>query len=199
MSFIKGDITMGIQQSLANRRTIYNLNKNLPVSVDEVIKTVQNVTELVPDAFNMKSSRVVVVTGAKQDELWDKIYDVFEGKVPREKIDGFKAAAGTILYFYDDAVVKNMQAQFAAYADNFPVWANHASAMLQISIWSALRDLNVGANLQHYNPVIDDLVKSLYDLPASYKLVAQMPFGGIGALPDAKPAEDIDARVKVVK
>lgn len=199
MSFIKGDITMGIQQSLANRRTIYNLNKNLPVSVDEVIKTVQNVTELVPDAFNMKSSRVVVVTGAKQDELWDKIYDVFEGKVPREKIDGFKAAAGTILYFYDDTVVKNMQAQFAAYADNFPVWANHASAMLQISIWSALRDLNVGANLQHYNPVIDDLVKSLYDLPASYKLVAQMPFGGIGAFPDAKPAEDIDARVKVVK
>lgn len=190
---------MGIQQSLANRRTIYSLNKNLPVSVDEVVKTVQNLTELVPDAFNMKSSRVVVVTGAKQDELWDKIYDVFEGKVPREKIDGFKGAVGTILYFYDENVVKKMQEQFAAYAANFPVWANHASAMLQISIWTALRELNVGANLQHYNPVIDDTVKALFDLPDSYKLIAQMPFGGIGTLPDAKPAEDIDLRVKVVK
>lgn len=190
---------MGIQQSLANRRTIYNINKNLPVSVEEVVKTVQNITELVPDAFNMKSSRVVVVTGEKQDELWGKVYNIFEGKVPKEKIDGFKAGAGTILYFYDEKVVETMQKQFAAYADNFPIWATQASGMLQISIWSALRELNVGANLQHYNPVIDDVVKTLVDVPASYKLIAQMPFGGIGALPDAKPAEDINLRVKVVK
>ena len=190
---------MGIIESLANRRTIYNINKNLPVSTDEIVQTVQKVTELVPDAFNMKSSRAVIVLGQKQDLLWDSIYDAFGGKVPREKIDGFKAGAGTILYFYDEAVVAKLQQTFPAYADNFPVWASQASGMLQLSIWSALEELNIGANLQHYNPVIDAKVKELFKLPSSYKLIAQMPFGGIGAQPDPKPAEDINLRVKVVK
>lgn len=195
----EGGHTMSIINSLANRRTIYNLNKNLPVSPEKVIETVETVTELVPDSFNMKSSRVVVVLNEKQDLLWDTIYDVFGGNVAREKIDGFKAAAGTILYFYDAHVVESLQKQFPLYAANFPVWASQSSGMLQLSIWSALRELEVGANLQHYNPVIDEKVRELFDIPAHYVLVAQMPFGGIGALPDAKPKEDIHARVTVVK
>ncbi len=190
---------MNIIKSLANRRTIYNINKNLPVSTDEIVQTVKKVTELVPDAFNMKSSRAVVVLDEKQDLLWDTVYDVYGGKVARQKIDGFKAGAGTVLYFYDEDVVKKLQQTYPAYADNFPVWANHSSGMLQLSVWSALEELNVGASLQHYNPVIDDKIKELFDLPSSYKLIAQMPFGGIGSQPDAKPAEDINLRVKVVK
>ena len=46
-------------------------------------------------------------------------------------------------------------------------------------------------------PVIDDAVKKLFDVPASWKLIAQMPFGGIIAEPDAKEKEDISVRVKV--
>ena len=188
---------MSVTEALAKRRSIYQLNKELPVSADKVAQTVKKVTELVPDAFNMKSARAVVVTGAKQDELWDKIYDAFGGKVAREKIDGFKAAAGTILYFYDETVVKAMQEQFPLYAANFPVWANQANGMLQINIWTALRELGVGANLQHYNPVIDGAVKAMLDLPESWKLIAQMPFGGIVAEPDAKEKEDFSKRVLV--
>lgn len=190
---------MSIINALEKRRSLYQINKELPVSEEKVVETIQHVTELVPDAFNMKSSRVVVALGEKQDLLWDTIYDVFEGKVPREKIDGFKSGAGTVLYFYDDAVVKGMQEQFAAYAKNFPVWANQASGMLQLSIWSALRELGVGANLQHYNPVIDQKVKELFGVPESYVLIAQMPFGGIVKEAEPKPAEDISLRVKVVK
>ena len=79
--------------------------------------------------------------------------------MPREKIDGFRTAAGTILYFYDDAVVKGLQEQFPLYAPNFPVWANQSNGMLQLAVWTGLRELGVGANLQHYNPVIDDAVR----------------------------------------
>lgn len=190
---------MSIVQSLEKRRTYYNINKELPVSADEVVATIEKVTELVPDAFNMKSARVVVALGDKQDLLWDEIYNVFEGKVPREKIDSFKAGAGTVLFFYDENTVKALQEQFAPYADNFPVWANQANGMLQISVWSALRELGVGASLQHYNPVIDAKVKELFGLPSEYKLIAQMPFGGIVSEPDAKEKEDISKRVKVVK
>ena len=71
--------------------------------------------------------------------------------------------------------------------------------MLQISIWSGLKELVAGASLQHYNPVIDEAVRKLFDLPESYVLNAQMPFGGIGSHPDEKPAEDISQRVIFVK
>lgn len=190
---------MGIIKSLEKRRTYYNINKELPVSESEIEEKIKYVTELVPDAFNMKSARAVVVFGEKHDKLWDEIYNVFEGKVPREKIDSFKSGAGTVLYFYDENIVKKMQEDFSTYADNFPVWANQANGMLQISVWAMLRELNVGASLQHYNPVIDEKVKELFDIPKEYKLLAQMPFGGIVSEPEAKEKENIDERVKILK
>ena len=189
---------MKLIDDLKQRRTYYNLNKTLPVSNAEVKKVVEEITKLVPDAFNMKSARVIVVTDKKQNELWDRIYDTFEGKVPRDKIDGFKAAAGTILYFYDTEVVETLQKQFPLYADNFPVWANQANGMLQINIWTGLRELGIGANLQHYNPVIDSLVQEMFTVPKSWKLLAQMPFGGIVSEPEPKVKENIEERVKFI-
>ena len=190
---------MAIAEALEKRRSYYQLNKDLPVSEEQVKELITRVTELVPDAFNMHSARIIVALGDKQDELWDTIYDAFGGKVAREKIDGFKAAAGTILYFYDEEVVKAMQENFQPYAQNFPIWANQANGMLQINLWTALRELNIGANIQHYNPVIDDAVKKLFNVPGSWKLIAQMPFGGIAAEPDPKEKEDITKRVQFVK
>lgn len=188
---------MTILESIAKRRTYYAIRKEIPVPEDEVIRTIEEVTELVPDAFNMKSARVVVALGSRQDQLWDTIYDVFGGKVPRDKIDSFKAGAGTVLYFYDTATVRGLQEKFPRYAENFPLWANHANVMLQFTIWTALRELGIGASLQHYNPVIDAAVRELFDVPEDWKLVAEMPFGGIVEEPGAKEKEDIRNRVKI--
>ena len=180
---------MSIIKALEERRSVYALNKTLPVPEPEVEAMIRQVTELVPDAFNMKSARVVLALGGRQDALWDAIFDAFGGKVSREKIDSFKAACGTVLYFYDSGVVNAMQKQFPRYAENFPVWANQANGMLQLAIWSALREKGIGANLQHYNPVIDTKVKELFGLPDSWVLLAQMPFGGIVTPPEPKEKE----------
>lgn len=190
---------MKIRESLEKRRTYYALNSTLPVAEKEVEELVSSLTELVPDAFNMKSSRVIVAFGDAHRSLWDKIYDTFGGKVPREKIDSFRAGAGTVLYFYDESTVQALQEKFPLYAANFPVWAQQASGMLQLSIWSGLRELGVGASLQHYNPVIDGAVRTMFGVPESWKLIAQMPFGGIAAEPDAKEKEDITKRVSFVR
>jgi predicted oxidoreductase (fatty acid repression mutant protein) len=186
---------MGIQESLQKRRSYYMINDSLPVGEDEVRALIGQLTELVPDAFNMKSSRVVVAFGDAHKKLWDNIYDAFGGKVPRDKIDSFRAGAGTVLYFYDEATVQALQQKFPRYADNFPLWAMQASGMLQLSVWSGLRELDIGASLQHYNPVIDGAVRAQFGVPESYKLIAQMPFGGIAAEPDAKEKEDVSQRV----
>ena len=71
--------------------------------------------------------------------------------------------------------------------------------MLQINIWTGLRALGIGANVQHYNPVIDDAVKKLFNVPENYVLVAQMPFGGILEEAAPKDGEDINARVQIEK
>ena len=190
---------MSINELLKKRRSIYQIGKEIPVSDEEVIRLVTEATELVPDAFNMKSQRVVLALGEKQDALWDAVYDAFGGKVPREKIDSFKAGHGTVLYFCDETVVKSLQEQYASYAANFPIWAQQANGMLQLSIWTGLRNLGIGANIQHYNPVIDSAVKKLFDVPESWTLIAQMPFGGILAEPDPKEKEDISLRVRIEK
>ena len=70
-----------LTEILQKRRSVYALNRNLPVSEEAVIDLVKKVTELVPDAFNMKSQRVIIALGDKQDVLWDGIYDAFGGKV----------------------------------------------------------------------------------------------------------------------
>lgn len=90
-----------IIESLENRRNVYALGRNLSVAEDHVVETVERVIELVPDAFSMKSARIVVALGENQGKLWDAVYDAFGGKVDRAKIDGFKQAGGTVLFFYD--------------------------------------------------------------------------------------------------
>lgn len=59
------------------------IEKTFDVKV--VLDKIKKATEYTPDVFNMKSARVVVSLVEKQNELWDKIFDAFGGKVPREK------------------------------------------------------------------------------------------------------------------
>lgn len=190
---------MSFLEALENRRSVYALNRELPVSEDEAISTIKRAIELAPDAFNMHSTSAVIVTGEKQDELWDAAFDAFGGQVAREKIDGFKGAYGTVLFFIDETKVKGLQEQFALYADNFPIWAQQANGMAQLAVWTALREAGIGANLQHYNPVINEAVAKLTGHDSNWTLIAQMPFGGIAAPAGDKDAEVIEDRVKVVK
>lgn len=184
---------------IKQRRSYYNINKQLPVSNDTVIELVKEIVENTPDAFNMKSARVIVVFNNQHDKLWDTIYQSFDGKVAKEKIDSFKNGAGTVLFFYDKSVVESLQKQFALYADNFPIWAMQANGMLQSNIWVALKENNIGASLQHFNPIIDKNINQMFNVDKNWVLVAQMPFGGIGSEPNQKEKEDINKRVVIFK
>ena len=101
------------------------------------------------------------------------------------KIESFAAAYGTILYFEEEQTIQKLQQDFPLYKENFPIWSQQANGMLQFAIWTMLIEQNIGANLQHYNPLIDDAVKKEWNLPDSWKLIAQMPFGNI-----VEPAAD---------
>lgn len=49
-----------------------------------------------------------------------------------------------------------------------------------------------GASLQHYNPLIDDAVAAEWKLPASWKLISQMPVGSREAPAGEKTFEPIE-------
>ena len=183
------------------RRSVYALNKDLPVSKKEVLEIIKDAVLYVPDAFNMKSQRVLVLLGEKHEEFWKGVYDELvkvSGKnLSPDKINSFADGFGTILYFYDAGVLGEYKKQFFQYADNFNNWAMQSNAMLQFAIWSALASVGIGASLQHYNPVIDGMVREKFDVPENWVLNAQMPFGGIAVKPEAKPQEDVAERIEI--
>ncbi|MFW1812990.1 nitroreductase family protein, partial [Acinetobacter ursingii] len=80
-----------------------------------------------------------------------------------QKIQSFAAGAGTVLFFEDQDVIKGLQEQFELYADNFPVWSEHSTAIAQFAVWNVLAEQGIGASLQHYNPIIDEKINAAFD------------------------------------
>lgn len=192
------------QEAVRNRRSIYKLGREIPVLQTEIIATVERMTKEIPTPFNMQSARIVVTMLDHHENVWDITRSALQSidKLSPEtdaKIDGFAAAYGTILFFESSNMIKAMQDQFPAYKDNFPGWAMQANGMLQFAIWTALEDLGLGVNIQHYNPLIDEDIRKIFDLPDSWDLVAQMVFGE--KLEDAPPIAKIPtgSRVKIFR
>ena len=177
------------------RRTIYALDKDLPVSKEELVALVEKSMKEAPSAFNSQSSRAVILFGEESDAFWNDIaYKELEKVTPadafeatKERLAGFAAGAGTILFFEDQDVVKGLQESFPLYADNFPIWSEQAHGINLYAVWLAFAEKNIGMNVQHYNPLVDATVAEKYDIPASWILRAQAPFGAIAA-----PAGDKD-------
>lgn len=191
-------------QLVENRRSYYGIDKKSPISDQEIREIIEHAVKYAPTAFNSQSSRVVLLLGENHDMLWEITRETLRKIVPADsfastdaKIDGFKKGYGTILFFEDEEVVEGLQNQFPLYKDNFPVWSMQSSGMLQFIIWTALEGAGLGASLQHYNPLIDNDVKAKWNLPESWKLIAQMPFGEPVAKPADKEFAPIDSRVKV--
>ncbi|KHO00933.1 nitroreductase family protein [Metarhizium album ARSEF 1941] len=203
MSAAKLSADLLIQMAKA-RRTIYALDKNLPISTSRIQELVNETTLHTPSSFNSQSNRAVVLFGSEHDKLWDLTTSTLRAIVPDDKwkptqdrMAMFKGAAGTVLFFEDQDAVKSMQAAFPAYADRFPGWATQSAGMQQLLLWTSLELEGLGANLQHYNPLIDEKVAATWDLPKSWQLNAQLVFGGRAGEPGTKEFKPLDERVKV--
>lgn len=194
-----------VQQMFAKRRTNYTLGKDVTLPQEEITARIEAVVREVPSAFNMQSGRIIIAYGSAHDKIWQITKDTLRAVVPAEafantekKIDSFAAAYGTILYYDDTDVVKKLQEQFPLYAANFPTWAQQANGMMQYALWTLFANMDLAANLQHYNPLIDKALASEFDVPASWQLIAQMPFGQPLSQPGPIEKLPIDERVKIV-
>lgn len=194
---------MSFLDHMKQRRTIYAIGKNVPLTQDKIEEIIKDAVRHSPSAFNSQTSRVVTLYGDSHSKFWDIVRETLRKMVPEDafektntKINGFAAGYGTVLFFEDQEVVKSLQKQFASYADHFPVWSEHSSAIAQFAVWTALAEHHIGASLQHYHPVIDEEVAKTFNIPENWKLRAQLVFGSIEAPAGEKTFMDDNERFK---
>lgn len=170
--------------AITRRRSQYALGRNVSQSQDQVTALIQEAVRQAPSSFNSQSSRALILHGEQSVAFWDIVKEELRKIVPAEafaatenKINSFAAGTGTVLFYEDMDVIAGLQASFPLYADNFPIWSEHSTAIAQYATWVALSEAGIGASLQHYNPLPDAAVAARWNVPASWKLRAQMPFG----------------------
>lgn len=196
---------MDLTGIVSRRRSTYDLGK--AALTEDMISRLERIAMDVPSAYNSQSQRIMLLLNGEHDALWDivesslrrRIGDERYEKKTAEKIDSFRAAAGTVLFFDDSAVTSSFVERFPSGADDFPVWADHANGMMQYAFWLAFAELGLGASLQHYNPLIDEDVKERWNLPEGWKLLAQMPFGRIVKEPDAKEYIPVSEKMRILR
>ena len=179
---------MSFLDHIKQRRTIYAVGKNVALTPEQIESVIKEAVNHSPSAFNSQTSRIVTLFGESHLQFWNVVRETLRKIVPdaafegtNAKINSFAAGYGTVLVYEDQDVVKSLQEQFALYADNFPVWSEHSSAIAQFAVWTALSEQNIGASLQHYNPIVDAEIAEIFDIPANWKLRAQLVFGSIEA------------------
>lgn len=186
------------------RRSIYALGKNSKYSKQQIEDRIREVVQQVPTAFNSQTTRVVVLFDEANIKFWDHIYDVQKDVLEGETWDmmsgiitGAKNGIGTVLFFENKDEVEKMPARGVrqeAYKQN-----NNANA--QYAVWLALAEMDLGASLQHFNvgyeQGFDKGTKEMFNLPESYEMLAQMPFGSVEQEAGVKEHINTNVQVKV--
>ncbi len=197
-------MTKDLYSAIAERRSHYAIGGQALTSDEKIIKVLEQASLHSPSAYNSQSSRVVLLLGEHHKKVWKILMDVMRERLSAErfprtekKINSFMAAYGTVLFFEDLDVVEKLVKKFPTYGENFKEWSLQGVGILEYIVWMTLEAEGYGASLQHYNELINDLVIEEWDLPASWKLNAQMPFGNILEAPPEKTFLPLDARLKI--
>lgn len=89
--------------TMAARRTIYTLNKEIPIPQSRIEEIIEHAILHVPSCFNSQSTRIVMLVGDEHDKLWGIVKESVKAVAPPEawptsekKLNGFKAGYGTV-------------------------------------------------------------------------------------------------------
>ncbi|WP_374668295.1 nitroreductase family protein [Acinetobacter sp.] len=195
---------MTFVDQLKKRRSIYHLGKKVHFSQSYIASLIQEAVQSCPSAFNSQSTRVAVLFGDSHLKFWNIVKEVQKRHVPSTvfegvevKIDQIIAAYGTVVFYEDQDVIHHMQKQMPISAEDFPAWSEQTSGMAQFAVWTALADSGLGASLQHYNPVINQVVASYFDIAPNWLMRAQLVFGSVEAWPEEKEQDTDTDKFKI--
>lgn len=201
------ELSQSYLKAIQNRRTIYSLSDKPILPDAQIVQLIQQAVREAPSSFNVQSSRVVVLLGDQHDHYWNRIVPTSlrisstdeAVETAKPKLHAFQSAIGTILFFEDENLIKSQQENYPQYAPNFPTWSKHASGMAQIYVWTLLETEGYGVNLQHYGNLTEHALHTVYNLPESYKIQAEMVFGYPESVAGKKDYMSDNERVIVFK
>ncbi|KIW34428.1 uncharacterized protein PV07_01206 [Cladophialophora immunda] len=178
---------MSLLDAIATRRTIYDLNSSSPVPDSRIVDIVHHITLHTPSSFNSQSARFLILLREEHQRLWDHARTIMSQVLPEAvfttyfapMITKYRGGYGTILCFEDQATVAATAEKYDGIIPykKFEQWSEHSAGMHQFALWCALEAEGMGANLQHYNPNIDDMVKEIWGVSDDWVLKAQLVFG----------------------
>jgi uncharacterized protein len=202
----KENAVQSFYNAVESRRSMYGISKEPLLSNERIEEMIRFAVKHAPSAYNSQSGRVAVLFGDNHTKLWDITTETLKKIVPadqfeptQQRMDAFRNGYATVLFFEDRSIVQSLQDQFPAFAEKFPAYSLQSSGMLQYIVWTSLELEGFGASLQHYNPLIDEEVKKQWNIPDSWELMAQMPFGKPVAGPNEKQFQPVEDRVKFFK
>jgi predicted oxidoreductase (fatty acid repression mutant protein) len=176
------------------RRSVYALSNKVSQSNEELEALIKHAVKYAPTAFNNQTVRAVILLDGAHEKFWDIVAKRLKSEVPSDeayqatlkKLFGFKAGKGTVLFYTDTAIVETFEENVPLYAANFYDWSEQGHGIAEFATWLALVDNGLGANLQHYNPIVDQEVADEFGTPANWRLRAQLVFGAPEADAGAK-------------
>ncbi|MBR5599184.1 MAG: nitroreductase family protein [Alphaproteobacteria bacterium] len=191
-------------KAFEKRHSIYNINNELNLTDLEIEGLINKALDIYPSAFNSQDARLILLMGEHHKYFWELVKkelfrvskDNKKTKI-EEKIAKFEAGYGTILFFIAPEIASTLEKSYPEYAPQFPIWAREGNAMLQFLIWSIFAENGIGASLQHFNPLIDEIIKQQFKINPKWEFVAQMPFGGIVDMPHNHTIKYTDERLTV--
>ncbi|KAL2062954.1 hypothetical protein VTL71DRAFT_6026 [Oculimacula yallundae] len=194
-------------EAIKVRRSILSLAKSSPISDERIVMCVEHAIKHAPSPFDVCSCRAIVLLGAEHEKLWDIGMEGSRKNMPppvferyESKIQGFKDAYGTVLFYEDTTAVNTLPPPLQQLMAKYPDWYEHSQGMNQFIVWTALANEGLGCNLQHYHPTITKDVAETWNVPETWTPRAQLVFGSPTGPPRGgvekvfKPLED---RVKV--
>lgn len=192
---------------LGARYSCYALAPEWVGSQEAVEEMLEKVLKLVPSHFNAQPVRMVLLTGSAHQKHWELVEQMLIGQIGKDQYEAgtknkihnaFMSGVGTVLFFDDTDTTKSLIEKFPLYADNFHKWAEQVQGSHQLMVWLGLADLGFGANLQHYIGMDDEAIKQLAQVPSSWRLIAQMPFGKALDTPSEKDKLELGEVLKVI-
>jgi hypothetical protein len=90
-------------EAIKERRTIYAVDKNSPISDADITALVKDIVLHTPSSFNSQSARIVLLLNDEHDKFWDFVLEVLKPIVPEDqfpstekRVAGFRGGKGTV-------------------------------------------------------------------------------------------------------
>lgn len=183
---------------LEKRRSIYNLGDKSNYTKEEIVTAIRHAVSQAPSAFNSQTTRAVVLFDDAKERFWNHILEVQKGVMDSETYEFMSGvmknahdnALGTVLFFEDLDAVDGLPTQ----GERTVAYKQNNAGIAQYATWLRLAEMDLGGTLQHFNvgyeQGFDKETRAMFDLPDSYEMIAQMPFGSIETPADEKEVMD---------